>query len=106
MSKRYRETIEDVEVAVAGEGPPERSGLTASATPPHAFRWRGRRYTVTQVLGHWREDEGWWRGADGEPLRIEQTDLWRVSARNGEPAAGVYEIARRGDEWRLDRVWD
>lgn len=92
MSKRYREPLEEIEC----EG--ER---------PVAFAWRGRRYRVTGVLGHWREDPGWWARPNGAPVRIEQADLWRVEAagRRGT-AAGVYELARRGGAWRLDRVWD
>lgn len=92
MSKRYREPLEEIEC----EG--ER---------PVAFAWRGRRYRVTGVLGHWREDPGWWARPNGTPVRIEQADLWRVEAagRRGT-AAGVYELARRGGAWRLDRVWD
>jgi hypothetical protein len=107
MTKRYREPLDEVELAeLAGE-----------EAPPAAFRWRGQRYQVLQVLGHWREDPGWWRRTDGAPVRIEQTDLWRVEARNGSSAAvastrigtptrGVYELVRRGETWRLDRVWD
>ncbi len=122
MTKRYRERLEDVEVAV---------GQVAVAAPPAApvtFRWRGARYRVTSVLGHWYEDEGWWRRTDGMPQRIVRTDLWRVEAgpctardgagdvrtdgtRDGAAArdgagGGVYELVQRGDEWRLDRIWD
>ena len=98
MTKRYREHLEEVELPTT----PTANGDTA----PTAFRWRGQRYQVLQVLGHWREDPGWWRRPDGEPVQIEQTDLWRVEARNGKPARGVYELVRRGETWRLDRVWD
>ncbi len=91
MTKRYRERLEDVEVV---------------AEAPAAFTWRGQRYRVLQVLGHWYEDETWWRRADGMPDRIERTDLWRVEARNGTPTRGIYEVVRRGDTWRLDRIWD
>lgn len=93
MTKRYREALEAVEVTQGGD-------------QPAAFCWRGRRYEIVGVLGHWREDPGWWRRPDGQPIRIEQADLWRVEARNGVPGHGVYEIVRRGDQWRLDRVWD
>jgi len=96
MTKRYREPLDEVETA----------GDVAREERPVAFRWRGQRYQVVAVLGHWREDPGWWRGADGTPVRIEQADLWRVEARNGRPSRGVYELARRGGAWRLDRVWD
>lgn len=95
MTKRYREALEGVEL----DHDPDRPA-------PRAFRWRGRRYRVTQVLGHWREDPGWWRRSDGSVIRIEQADLWRVEARNGTPHRGVYELVRRGAEWHLDRVWD
>ena len=94
MTKRYREQLEDVELAPDG-------------VTPAGFRWRGRRYRVERVLGHWREDPGWWRRPDGEPIRIEQADLWRVEAHNGVPGHGVYELVRRGGAgWRLERVWD
>ncbi len=92
MTKRYREVLEAVEVDARG---------------PVAFRWRGRRYRVLRVLGHWREDPGWWRRTDGRAIRIDQADLWRVEARNGVPGgSGVYELVRRADDWHLDRVWD
>jgi hypothetical protein len=118
MTKRYREDLEEVETQDGVDG-----------VRPTAFRWRGNRYRVTAVLGHWREDPGWWRRPSGEPIRIEQRDLWRVEAaaarqvsvgvsgasriaedveaQNGAPVPGVYELVRRGeDAWRLDRVWD
>jgi hypothetical protein len=106
MTKRYREPLDEVELA----------GRADEEAPPAAFCWRGQRYQVLQVLGHWREDPGWWRRTDGAPVRIEQTDLWRVEAghrvgpggrmSNGVPTRGVYELVRRGEAWRLDRVWD
>ncbi len=99
MTKRYRERLEQVEVATEGRGPYIRE-------VPASFAWRGKEYRVLRVLGHWREDPGWWRRPDGEPIRIEQSDLWRVEARNGTPTQGIYELVRRGEEWRLDRVWD
>lgn len=94
MNKRYREDLDKVVCSPQGEQPPE------------CFTWRGREYLVLQVLGHWREDPGWWRNADGARIQIEQSDLWRVEARNGVPTRGVYEIARRGSNWRLEKVWD
>lgn len=102
MTKRYREQLDAVELA----GSDPRGALAAEEPPPRSFRWRGQTYRVTSVLGHWREDPGWWRRPDGEPVRIEQTDMWRVEAVNGKPATGVYELVRRGETWRLDRVWD
>lgn len=96
MTKRYREALEAVELADGPDG-----------AHPRTFAWRGHRYEVLRVLGHWREDPGWWRRADGQAVRVEQTDMWRVEARNAHPArSGVYELVQRGDQWRLDRVWD
>lgn len=98
MSKRYRESLEEVE---------------CDGQRPVAFAWRGRRYRVTGVLGHWREDAGWWARPNGAPVRIEQADLWRVEAgrvvsgRAGQgPGDGVYELVHRDGAWRLDRIWD
>jgi hypothetical protein len=99
VTKRYREHLDEV---VLSTDP----GADPDAAAPAAFAWRGQRYTVLQVLGHWREDAGWWRRPDGVPVQLERTDLWRVEAQNGRPARGVYELVRRGDAWRLDRVWD
>jgi hypothetical protein len=110
VTKRYREALEDVVVGDGGN--PGGGGDTAAvddprgAGAPTAFRWRGRSYTVLQVLGHWREDAGWWRRPDGTPIQLERTDLWRVEAQNGVPSRGVYELVRAGEAWRLDRVWD
>lgn len=79
---------------------------------PESFRWRGGRYEVTAVLGHWREDAGWWSGAG---LVVPQRDLWRVEARGARGARaagravgerGVYELVCEPGGWRLDRVWD
>lgn len=95
MTRRYRERLEAVQLTADRGGP-----------VPASFRWRGRTYRVTRVLGHWREDPGWWQRTDGRTIRIEQSDLWRVEAGNGRPASGVYELVRRGGEWHLDRVWD
>jgi hypothetical protein len=55
---------------------------------------------VCAVLGHWREDAGYWVGGGVE---IPQRDLWRVDT--GQ-AGGVYELVCEQGRWRLDRVWD
>ena len=83
MSKRYREPVEV---------------QTTDRGAPSAFRWRGAAYRVLGVLGHWREDAGWWEGGG---MAVPQRDLWRV-----EVGAGVYELVHEGGTWRLDRVWD
>ena len=96
MTKRYRERI-DVTLA-------EDSAIAADeGTPPTRFRWRGSTYTVLNVLGHWREDAGYWSGGG---ITVPQRDLWRVEARNGVPTRGVYELVCEDEQWRLDRVWD
>lgn len=91
MTKRYREQVE----VPAAEG--------ADQPVPERFRWRGSTYRVLAVLGHWREDAGYWTGGGVE---VPQRDLWRVEARNGTPARGVYELVREAGTWRLERVWD
>jgi hypothetical protein len=91
MTKRYREPVRIV------------AGSTDAGCPPVAFTWRGSTYRVVTVLGHWREDGGYWAGGG---VRIPQRDLWRVEARNGTPVPGVYELVCEQDVWRLDRIWD
>ncbi len=99
MTKRYREPVEVVATPVAAPG--ATSGDVEAV--PVRFAWRGSTYRVLTVLGHWREDAGYWSGGG---VAVPQRDLWRVEARNGSPERGVYELVREGDAWRLDRVWD
>ena len=87
VSKRYREAVE-----VVGDD-----------QGPVRFSWRGSTYSVTSVLGHWREDAGYWTGGG---IEVPQRDLWRVEARNGTPTRGVYELVSEDGKWRLDRIWD
>lgn len=82
MTKRYGEPVE----------------VRLEAEAPTRFSWRGTVYGVRAVLGHWREDAGYWSGAG---LEIPQRDLWRVEAGHG-----VYELVCEQGAWRLDRVWD
>jgi hypothetical protein len=91
MTKRYRELVE-----VTAEGDEEER-------MPAAFRWRGRQYRVLAVLGHWREDAGYWAGGGVE---VPQRHLWRVEARIGSRMQGIYELVEEAGAWRLDRVWD
>lgn len=95
MTKRYRERVDvTAEAASAGSG----------EQVPVRFAWRGSTYRVLAVLGHWREDAGYWAGGG---VAVPQRDLWRVEARNGGPGhGGVYELVSEDGSWRLDRVWD
>ncbi|MEE8601049.1 DUF6504 family protein [Euzebya tangerina] len=106
MTKRYREAVE-VETA---------AGRDSDGGAPTRFTWREGRYQVVTVLGHWREDAGYWAGGGVE---VPQRDLWRVEARRGVSSHGIYELvcedltspvddgdAGVGVTWRLDRVWD
>ncbi|MDP8978879.1 MAG: DUF6504 family protein [Actinomycetota bacterium] len=101
MTRRYRERIQ-VRVAPGATDEPV----------PRAFRWRGRPYRVLTVIGHWREDGGYWAGGG---VRVPQRDLWRVEASRRSPAEparpggadhGVYELVSESGAWTLDRVWD
>jgi hypothetical protein len=82
--------------------------------PPEAFRWRGRRYVVTEVLGHWVEVGAWWRRTESAvlpaPAASRQQWWWRVAARPTHPAAqgrnGVYELCCSAGDWSLRRVHD
>jgi hypothetical protein len=96
MSKRYEDPI-DVE---APEGTLE------------AFWWRGKRYSVRQVLCRWREAGGWENGGDSTKpwLAGDAHEIWRIDAQpatNGL-APGTYELSHdlRGGGWTLFRVWD
>jgi hypothetical protein len=96
MARRYAETVQ---VQTAGTGGPA----------PSAFVWRGRRYVVRGVLGHWRERRAWWAGAaalalhgSGErgpvPVAAEldgEREVWRVEASSlRDGGLGVYDLAR------------
>ena len=63
---------------------------------PRAFRWRGRRVMVDEVLEEWEETGCWWRG---EPaLRV-----YRVQAAGG----AIYELHHQPPGgWRLYRGFD
>ena len=97
MATRYRETVE---VLALRDEPRADEGVV-----PARFRWRGAVHTVVGVLGHWREDAGWWVGRGVE---VPQRDLWRVEVvgLGGSRARGICELVREGRCWRLDRVWD
>ena len=41
---------------------PIQTDLTRGTASPRAFRWRGRRYRITQLGGQWTERGRWWEG--------------------------------------------
>ncbi len=114
-----RRFIENVHVGVVG-------------TQPAAFRWRGSRYVVRDVLGHWRERRAWWSGPAaravltgsgpatsggldlGASLPLaEEYEVWRVEAsRRGSELVGVYDLCHDTGiqpdigAWRLLRIAD
>ncbi|AXV07454.1 hypothetical protein DVS28_a2775 [Euzebya pacifica] len=96
MTKRYREAVTVETEAVSVE-------IDGAQPPPTGFTWRGGRYRILTVLGHWREDAAYWSGGGVE---VPQRDLWRVEAQNGSPSRGIYELVAEDGQWRLDRVWD
>jgi hypothetical protein len=64
---------------------------------PARFEWRGRRYTVVDVIGRWRIEGRWWE--DGR-----DREYWRVEARGG----AVWDLYhdRLIDRWHMERLWD
>ena len=63
---------------------------------PRAFRWKGRRLTVTAVLDSWRDAGMWW---EKEPEKT----FWRVQVADG----GIYELWEDAEgRWAVYRVWD
>jgi hypothetical protein len=81
VSKRYDHEVE----------------VERDAGMPSAFRWRGRRWTVADVIGRWRIEGRWW--AEGR-----DREYWRVEARGG----AVFDLYhdRPAGRWHLERVWD
>jgi hypothetical protein len=118
-----------VPAAVTGAGGPV-AGDASGTVAPEAFRWRGRRYVVTEVLAHWVEAAAWWRAGGASPSvavtagqqsaeqpaqqparpSAQQRRWWRVAARPTHPATqgapGVYELCCSGGTWSLRRVHD
>ena len=81
--------------------------LAGSDDAPQVFRWRGRRYVVVEVLGHWLEVAPWWRtpAATAAPVRERQRQVWRVEA-----SGGVFDLSRDAGRdpisWVLVRAID
>ncbi len=87
MSRRYATPIE-----VA----------TTPAQDPRVFRWRGRRYVVTEVLATWHERRPWWRDLhDGLGDTPTGRQIWRVQARIGAGSSGVFDLGQTAGSWLL-----
>lgn len=94
MSRRYAVPVE----------------ATSRAGAPVHFVWRGRRYVVAEVLGHWVAGRPWWQMV---PQTSDDAEVWRVEAfPSSAPAsvrrarAGVYDLSRSGPAWSLSRIAD
>jgi len=70
---------------------------------PAEFRWRGRRYLICEVLGHWVEALPWWSHRRGTG----RITVWRVEAQSRTGVPGVYDLCALSEQdWRLLRVLD
>lgn len=94
MSRRYAVPVE----------------ATSRAGAPVHFVWRGRRYVVAEVLGHWVAGRPWWQMVS---QTSDDAEVWRVEAfPSSAPAsvrrarAGVYDLSRSGPAWSLSRIAD
>lgn len=116
--RRYDDLIEvrqrDVAKSTGDEGA-DGGGDGVGMAPPESFVWRGRRYRVRAVVGHWHERTPWWRHALEAPAGqggdlVLQEEVWRVEATPARGvtrpgAVGVFDLAR-GCRWRLIRIAD
>ncbi|MGP7996920.1 MAG: DUF6504 family protein [Streptosporangiaceae bacterium] len=76
---------------------------------PARFAWRGRLYTVLEVLDHWVASREWWRQQNPDLGTPAEREFWRVQASAGRNTRGsVYELRRdlATEHWMLARVWD
>src|SRR5690554_5318129 len=74
-----------------------------SASPPKAFLWRDRHYSVRTVIATWLDQAPWWRTAS-KPVRR----CWRVEATAGM-ASGVSLLDLACDAegaWQIIAVHD
>jgi hypothetical protein len=75
---------------------------------PFRFVWRGRLYTVRQIVEHWVINKEWWQEGQEEPSHPE-LEFWRVEASPGQGlATGVYELRHEvaARTWTLRRAVD
>lgn len=75
---------------------------------PSEFCWRGRLYSVREVLAHWKEAGCWWREVEADRAWAER-EYWRVAAAPGRVfAPGVYELCFDSVEgrWSIASAYD
>jgi Family of unknown function (DUF6504) len=77
---------------------------------PAAFTWRGERYHVLEVWGHWRLETRWWEEPTDSPFKGQtQRRYYRVRAQvpghQYDMIAELYHDRAQGC-WVLDRVLD
>ncbi len=84
--RRYDDPIEVRQRARAGAGTGG-AGEGDERRAPESFIWRGRRYRVHAVIGHWYERTPWWRHALA-PARASADAFGAVDA-GGGPGNGA-----------------
>ena len=69
---------------------------------PTAFSLRGKRYTVQEAYGPWRQSGDWWSA------EVWSREEWDVSAKAGEHDALLCVLTHDllGQHWQLDAVYD
>ena len=72
-------------------------------SPPKAFLWRGRHYSVRTVVATWVDQAPWWRGASASVHRC-----WRVEATAGMASGlSLIDLCCAADgTWQLVAVHD
>ncbi len=88
LAKRYNEAVE---VYRPANGSP-------------FFMWRGRKYSVLQIINRWELQSGWWRGHQAKDQQF-----FKVTARRArEETVGIYELCydQIAKQWRLMRAMD
>lgn len=120
MTRVHAEQITVERGVVAAHTVRSVSDVGAGIEGPLGFSWRGRAYSVVEVLDHWLEAGAWWRraGRTGDPagagrvLGIDdgEREVWRVEASTGRRTSprGVFDLRCDGGsgQWSLIRVHD
>jgi len=75
---------------------------------PAAFTWRGRRYAVRAVLGHWWETGPWWNHLVAGDVDDDERELWRVEAvaAGRSPVVAELSFAWSTATWSVAAILD